>query len=1679
MNRALKYTAFCWVVATAGTLGFQASFRPGLDVFSPDFWLVTAGEMVVNALLALLIFRLMVRSGRIEAEAEAVQRKAEARFRHLLDNSSDLVLTLDAAGNVVYASAAASSVLGRTPREVQGMPFLSLVTDVDRALAGEMMAKVLSSPRVTNRFAVHLRTPSKDSRFVELLAQNLLDHAEVCAVLLHGRDITVEQRLAVDKARAEDRLEQALEAAHLGSFEWNVRSGHLHANEVFRRLLGLAPGTEAIGQDDFLACLRAENRQALLTAMATAEAKAGPLHLEFSLADANGRTRTLELHGQFRAGPKTAEMARLFGVVRDVTQLTERAKLEKPLVQANRALRMLVDCNQLIERATTEAELLTTTCRLIVEEGGYRMAWVGYAEHDAEKTVRPVAHAGHEDGYTSTARISWADNEQGQGPTGRAIRTRLPQSCRDIANEPRFAPWREAALQRGYRSLGVFPLVHEDAVLGTLNICSAEVNHFDTEESTLLAELAGDLALGLGLIRERARRQAAERSLAETAERLALALHAGNLGIYDTNLQTGEAVVNPEYALMLGYDPADFHETKAAWLDRLHPEDRDLTGQLFADYLSGKRAEYRVEFRQRTRTGEYKWLLSVGRVVERDAAGQPLRMIGTHTDITARRQADAALQASEREFRSLAESMPQIVWITRPDGWNTYFNQRWVDYTGLTLEESYGHGWIKPFHPDDQQRAWEAWQRATQQNATYSLECRLRRADGTYRWWLIRGVPQRDGSGQILKWFGTCTDIEDIKLAEAAFATFFEQPMGLNLICTLDGQIQRVNQAWELVLGRDRSAAIGANVLDFIHAEDKAATVTELARLADGITTFHFENRYRHQDGTFKTLSWSAVVSEGLVYGMGVDVTEARQSQRHLQLQAAMLENLEEGINLCRARDGLIIETNQQFDRMFGYARGELIGQPIAVLNSPGAKKPEAMVQEIMDSLEARGNWSGEVENVRKDGTRFWCQASVGVFDHAEHGRVWVSAQHDITERKRAQEELVVRSRLGEVLLRLPVEVEQLDEKSFMQQAQEFAEDLTGSEISFIHFVNDDGETIELVTWSRRTLEKFCHAADQSNYPVMQAGIWADSLREKRPVVFNDYASYAHEHGLPEGDSPLQRLISVPVIEGGRVVMITGVGNKPSDYTEQDINTVQLIGESIWRLVQRRRTEAKLQLQSAALAAAANVIVITDAKGTIEWVNDAFTRVTGYTSQEAIGNNPRVLKSGQHPPEFYQEMWRTISSGQVWHGEIHNQRKDGTPLEEEATITPVKDSAGTIAHFIAIKQDITEKRNLERQFLRAQRMESVGMLAGGIAHDLNNVLAPIRMGLELLQQVSLPEKFRPMIDSMLTSTERGAGIVKQVLTFARGTDGERAIVQLRHLIKDIKRVAEETFPRNISLHSDVTADLWPLKADPSQLHQVLLNLSVNARDAMPDGGRILYQARNFHLDQGTAKLHLGAQAGDYVLLRVTDNGMGMPKEVVDRIFEPFFTTKPQGQGTGLGLPTVLGIVRSHGGFLEVRSEPGKGTTFEVYLPAEKTSTTGENATQARELPMGHGETILVVDDEPAMIAVTRSMLEAHGYRVLVADDGAAAVAVYAQHSGQISIVVTDIMMPLMDGMALIRSLQHIHPQVRIITVSGLSNQPGQPERQTELRTNGIRHHLAKPFTVEALLNAIHEELHPA
>ncbi|MBL9215305.1 MAG: PAS domain S-box protein [Opitutaceae bacterium] len=506
---------------------------------------------------------------------------------------------------------------------------------------------------------------------------------------------------------------------------------------------------------------------------------------------------------------------------------------------------------------------------------------------------------------------------------------------------------------------------------------------------------------------------------------------------------------------------------------------------------------------------------------------------------------------------------------------------------------------------------------------------------------------------------------------------------------------------------------------------------------------------------------------------------------------------------------------------------------------------------------------------------------------------------------------------------------------------------------------------------------------------------------------------------------------------------------------------------------ERKRAGEELDLLLAAVQAAPNGWVVTKPDGIIEWVNPAFTKITGYSFSEVVGRNPRVLKSGEHTPQFYADMWSTIRRGEVWRGILRNRRKDGSLYHEEMTIAPVRDSQGEITHFVALKYDISEQKRLEQQAARTQRLESIGLLASGIAHDLNNILAPVLLSIELLKIKYPTSDARKCIDVMENAAQRGAGIVKQVLTFARGIDGERTEVRPKYLLKDIARLVEETFPRNIKCQVEIAADVWNMAGDLTQLHQVLLNLAVNARDAMPAGGQLTLGAANVVVEETGVRLHQELKPGPYVVLSVADTGTGIPPDVLEHIFEPFYTTKPRDKGTGLGLSTVYGIVRSHGGIVEVKTELDAGTEFRVLLPASASqpARAASNPPMANR-PEGGGRWVLVVDDEESIRVVTAGLLDGCGFVPLTAVDGEDGLRKYREHPDRYAAIITDIMMPQMNGYDFIRQVRAQDPAVPIIASSGMTGDGAPGEDRAELSRLGVNHMLVKPYGEAALLRAL-------
>lgn len=759
-------------------------------------------------------------------------------------------------------------------------------------------------------------------------------------------------------------------------------------------------------------------------------------------------------------------------------------------------------------------------------------------------------------------------------------------------------------------------------------------------------------------------------------------------------------------------------------------------------------------------------------------------------------------------------------------------------------------------------------------------------------------------------------------------------------------------------------------------------------------------------------------------------------------LKKAAVENLCLARAVASASDGILITdpnqldnpviyTNPAFSRATGYQPAEILGRNCRFLQGSGTDTN--VIAQINSGIAEKREVKATLLNYRQDGQPFWNELKISpVFSETGELLNFIGIQTDITGRKQIEENL--RSR--ETLLRS------------MANASPLA------------FYVVDNRTDEILYFNHH----FCEIwGIQHLKERMQRG----EIRNNA-LIWDCLAVVADIPGVAESCKPLQSEENRIVVEDeilfkdGRT--IRRFSRQIRDKQDRYFGRLYLFED----ISDRKHAEQKIREQAALLDVAADAILVRNLEDKVLFWNKSAERIYGWKAEEVLGKN--VNQFLYHDLAEVTEVMKLVVEQGEWQGELHKITKSGQEIIVQSRWTLVRNQEDNFKTILSVDTDITEKKQLESQFLRAQRMESIGTLAGGIAHDLNNVLAPILMSAQLLQLKISDEPSQRLLKTMETNAKRGGALVKQVLSFARGIEGKRTIIQVRHLIFEIRQIALQTFPKSIEFYTALAPELWSISANATQLHQVLMNLCVNARDAMPNGGTLSISAENVLIDQNYARMHLNASVGAYILITVTDTGTGISPEILDKIFEPFFTTKEQGKGTGLGLSTTSGIIKSHGGFVNVCSELGKGTQFKVYLPVAAGTTT--QPAESMELPIGNGELILVVDDEAAICEVTKTSLETYDYKVLTASDGIEAIALYAQHQNEISVVLMDMMMPSMDGLTTIPTLQKINPQVKIIGVSGLASR----DQVSTAMGAGVKAFLSKPFTAQELLKTINSVL---
>ena len=1034
-----------------------------------------------------------------------------------------------------------------------------------------------------------------------------------------------------------------------------------------------------------------------------------------------------------------------------------------------------------------------------------------------------------------------------------------------------------------------------------------------------------------------------------------------------------------------------------------------------------------------------------------DFAGRPARLV-LALDMTEQERTAGALRASEARYRALSETAPLGIFECDTAGRVIYYNPALSTLTGRGAGDSHGHSWEESIHPDDRAAVSADWAAAVATGNAWERELRLLRPDGSECWVRTHAAPSRDAAGRITGFVGTVEDItarrrsdESLRLLGSAVQQAKESIIITDAELDLPGpRIIFVNPAFTEQTGYSAEEVIGRTPRILQGPRTDRALLDRLRRNLTEGEAFEGEGINYRKDGTAYDLEWQITpirdAGGKITHYLALqrDISVRKQAEEHLREKTAFLEaKVDASLDgiLIVDPQGKIILQNRLLRGLLRVPDTMRVDDADATLLQHAAglmRNRDAFLAKV-NQLYAQPDETSQEELELKDGSvldRF--SSPVRGKDGRIYGRIWTF--RDITARKQAD----TRLRASEVRYRRLFEAAQ-DGVLILNFVTGMIEDVNPFMLDLLGYTK--AELLGKKVWDLGRFHNL--VANQEKFEELQR---------------TEYVSY--------DDLPLETA-------DGRQIAVEFVSNV---YEEGATKVIQC---NIRDITSRKTAERALRDSEKRFKfvarAVSDVIWDWDLAANTLWWNDGFLTTFGFAAGEV---EPKVdfWISRIHPEErsrVVDSMQQAIAGrDEVWSAEYRFQRKDGSYACVEDRGYLLRDATGRGSRMVGGMRDLTEQKKMEAQYLRAQRMESIGTLAGGIAHDLNNVLAPILMSIELLKRsMGGDPKVATLLDTINVSCRRGADMVRQVLSFARGVEGERVPIRLRHLIDELQGIITSTFPRNIRIVSAVPDDLWPLMGDPSQLHQVLLNLAVNARDAMLRGGTLTFTASNLTLDAQYAGMIPGAHPGMYVVLQVTDTGAGIPPEIRERIFEPFFTTKELDKGTGLGLATVHTVVKSHGGFVAVESEVGHGTTFKIYLPAEPVLRSVDTAPPfPSQLPRGHGELVLVVDDEPSIREITQRTLEAFNYRVIAASDGAEAVAIYARQPRDFALVLTDMMMPIMDGMATIKVLRHINPSVRIIAASGLAS----GDDFAKLQGTDMPHFLPKPFAAQTLLHLVRE-----
>jgi PAS domain S-box-containing protein len=1454
-------------------------------------------------------------------------------------------------------------------------------------------------------------------------------------------DIT-ERRRAEEALRvSEERLALATAGAALGVWDWDIVKDETYLSGIYYEIAGFPESEKRPGLEFFRSLVHPEDWSAVTATLEEhLRGKTEYSVIEYRIRQKSGELRWIRGSGKVVNRDEHGAPLRMVGVVMDIT---ERKTQEIEIKRLTRLYATLSQVNQSITRCHSREELFDEMCRVLVEFGKFRAAWMG--ERDGRTGVLKTSAS------RSTERDPNRSLGLGQcGVIAESVESGCPVYCNFAQTDPRAACCRESLLVQGIRSCASFPLQMQGQRIGAFSVCAEEPEFFRAEEASLLEKVAADISYALERLEEQEQRQKAQAALHEANARLQKILEVETVGVMFWEMPSGVLVdANDAFLNLMGYSREEVAARAITWQKLNSPEFMEVSQAEIQKFeATGRVGPYEKEYLRKD--GVRQWLMLAGSALD---AGTIVEFC---VDISALKKAEAALRKSEERHRALSENLRDAILTVDPGKLKfTSGNPAALKMFQIGTEaELLGYGpkdFAPEFQPDG--RLSTEWisehEGALPVEGTRCFEWKHRRLDGSefFADVMLARIEWGDQSAVM----ATIRDVTEHRNAEleiqrqsSLIQSLLDSIPDLVFYKDLEGVYLGCNPAFAEFIGRSREEIIGKSDYELFPKQAAEFFRSQDLEMLGSLTPRQNEEWVVRHDGTrvlLDTLKTPYRSTDGSllgVLGISRDLTVRRAAEEKLRQSERRFHELVEA-----APEAMFVRTGDHFAyvntaalRLFGASSvNQLQGQP--VLDRFQGEWRETVAAR-MDKLDKNGEKTLKVERslLRLDGSTVEVSLSAVPISFEGQQSALVVAR-DISDRKRAIAAMLrqfeLQNRLTKTAATVPGTLYSWRLKPDGSMAMSYAS--AALESTF-------GIKPEQIRDDATPLLALIHPEDARR--VQESII--QSARTLKP-----WRGEFRARGTPRGEIWIEGH-SVPQLEPDGSILWHGF---LQDITE------------------RRHVEDQLRKLSRAVEQSPTSIVITDAEGTIEYVNPKFTELTGYTVEEARGKNPRILKSGATPQDEYRQLWDTIKRGETWRGELHNRKKNGEKFWEFATISPVTNDAGKITHFLAVKEDITERKELEAQFRQSQKLEGIGQLAGGVAHDFNNILAAMMMQAELASMAEgVPNEVREGLREIRTASERAANLTRQLLLFSRKQILQPRDLDLNDVVTNLAKMLQRIIREDVRLQIHLHPAPLITHADAGMLDQVLMNLAVNARDAMPNGGHVLIETTEKTFDATAPRIHPDAAPGRYVSLVVTDTGTGMTPEVMSRIFEPFFTTKEPGKGTGLGLATVFGIVKQHRGWVSVESEPAKGARFQVYFPASESRAVTRTNTARSTFHKGT-ETILLVEDDDPIRRMTRRLLERQGYTVIEAPNGVEALALWKQHRDRIALLLTDLVMPAgMTGQQLARALQRDKPNLKIVFTSGYSTEIAGGE--IHLR-NG-ENFLQKPSSPAILLETLRKTL---